>query len=203
MTAGVVYVLDYEGNPHPRSLGQLAGDKWAVKPCRSIAELLEVHDPDQPSCLILIDSRSEVNPNRIRREVGAGVFDMPVVVITRCEAIGSAIQAMKRGAFYCVDHDAAPEILREHVQAALAVSAQAHRRREERRVARESISRFTPRERQVIHLVSEGLSTKDIAGRLNRSAKTIEAHRGNMIQKAGVRSLVEVVRLFVLAGGAG
>jgi FixJ family two-component response regulator len=202
MASGVIYVLDFEARPEPHRFDFLKADGLQVRPCRKIEELLEMHDPDRPSCLILVDSHSDVNPNRIRREAVAGVFDLPVIVITRGEAIGSAVQAMKQGAFHCVDNQVAPEILLEHVRAALSLSASALRRKEERQLARESISRFTPRERQVIHLVSEGLSTKDIAGRLNRSTKTIEAHRGNMIQKAGVRSLVEVVRLFVLAGGA-
>ena len=53
---------------------------------------------------------------------------------------------------------------------------------------------LSPREREVLQLVAEGLSTKEIAGILNVSAKTVETHRANIMHKLNLRSLADLVR---------
>ena len=53
---------------------------------------------------------------------------------------------------------------------------------------------LTPREREVFHLVAEGMTTKEIAKELGVSVKTAENHRGRMMDKLGVHSAAEVVR---------
>jgi len=53
---------------------------------------------------------------------------------------------------------------------------------------------LSPREREILQLVAEGMSTKEIAGILNVSAKTVETHRANIMHKLNFRSLAELVR---------
>ena len=60
---------------------------------------------------------------------------------------------------------------------------------------RERIARLTPREREVMQMVTEGLSNKEIANTLGVSAKTIEAHRARVMEKMGVRSAAELLHL--------
>lgn len=62
------------------------------------------------------------------------------------------------------------------------------------------VNRLTPRERQVMSLVAEGLSTKAIARQLGISPKTVEIHRSNLMAKLEVPSLAALVRLVVQAG---
>jgi DNA-binding NarL/FixJ family response regulator len=52
----------------------------------------------------------------------------------------------------------------------------------------------TPREREIIQLLSEGLSNKEAAARLGISVKTIEAHRANIMRKLRLRSVTDLVR---------
>jgi len=52
----------------------------------------------------------------------------------------------------------------------------------------------TPREREIVQLIAEGKSTKDIAGVLGISEKTVETHRSNLMRKLGVHSVSEIVR---------
>ena len=52
----------------------------------------------------------------------------------------------------------------------------------------------TPREREIIQLLAEGLSNKEAASRLGISVKTIEAHRANIMRKLRLRSLSDLVR---------
>lgn len=53
---------------------------------------------------------------------------------------------------------------------------------------------LSPREREVLHLVVEGLTTKEIARRLNIGVKTAENHRGRILSKLGMRNSAELVR---------
>lgn len=53
---------------------------------------------------------------------------------------------------------------------------------------------LTPRERETAQLLSEGLSNKEVARRLDVSVKTVEAHRASLMRKIGARSVVDIVR---------
>jgi DNA-binding NarL/FixJ family response regulator len=62
------------------------------------------------------------------------------------------------------------------------------------------LSLLTPRQREILQLVAEGNSTKQVAGRLGLSAKTIEAHRGAIMQRLGIRDLAGLVRFAIKEG---
>ena len=59
---------------------------------------------------------------------------------------------------------------------------------------------LTRRETETLRLIAEGHSTKEAAGRLGVSAKTIESHRTNLFRKLGCRSVVELVRYAIRHG---
>lgn len=63
--------------------------------------------------------------------------------------------------------------------------------------AQAHVSLLTPRERQVLELLADGLSSKGIAHVLGLSERTVEIHRGNMYKHLGVRSLAHAVRIWV------
>jgi len=71
------------------------------------------------------------------------------------------------------------------------------------RLARSDASAFstlTPREREVLQLLAEGHSTKQIASQLRVSAKTIETHRQNVMEKLGIRSVAELTKYAIREG---
>ena len=62
------------------------------------------------------------------------------------------------------------------------------------------IERLTPREIQVLRLIAEGLSTKEIAHRLKITFKTAVSHRTHLLQKLGIHESATLVRLAIRAG---
>lgn len=66
--------------------------------------------------------------------------------------------------------------------------------------AREIAEKLTPRERQIVELVAEARSTKQIAFQLGIGAKTVEAHRTHIMKKLGLHSASEVVRYAISNG---
>lgn len=62
------------------------------------------------------------------------------------------------------------------------------------------LSRLTPRQREILQLVAEGMTTKDIAQRLDLSPRTVEQHRADIMDRLDVRDLPGLVRIAIQAG---
>jgi DNA-binding NarL/FixJ family response regulator len=58
----------------------------------------------------------------------------------------------------------------------------------------ERLNVLTPRQREVLTMIVDGISSRDIAGRLNRSVKTVEAHRAKIMKRLGVHNLAGLLR---------
>jgi DNA-binding CsgD family transcriptional regulator len=91
------------------------------------------------------------------------------------------------------------EVLLETIQRALALDARRRAERDEHSVVRERIERLTPRELEVLGLVVDGLSSKQIAARLWVSSKTVEAHRATIMKKMEAAGVAQLVRMVVSA----
>ncbi|MBI4420916.1 MAG: response regulator transcription factor [Gemmatimonadetes bacterium] len=70
------------------------------------------------------------------------------------------------------------------------------------RSGRNSLERLTPRQREILQLIAEGYSTKDIAARLNLSAKTVETHRAQLMSRLDIHDIAGLVRYAIRAGVA-
>jgi FixJ family two-component response regulator len=87
------------------------------------------------------------------------------------------------------------EELLQSVQKALTRSIEQRRRSARTSEARHLLDLLTPREFQVMELVVAGMLNKQIAGELGTAEKTVKVHRGRVMQKLGVTSVAELVRL--------
>lgn len=62
---------------------------------------------------------------------------------------------------------------------------------------------LTPREREVLQLIAEGLTSKEIAARIGAALKTVESHRSNLIQKLDLHSIAELTKYAIREGLTG
>lgn len=120
-----------------------------------------------------------------------------------------AAQAFRVGAAGYVLKDAAPTELEQALRAVargemyLSPAVSRHVVEDYRRLlgdVPDPLARLTPRQREILQLVAEGLSTKEIAQRLPLSAKTVESHRGQLMQRLGIRDLAGLVRFAIRVG---
>jgi DNA-binding NarL/FixJ family response regulator len=81
-----------------------------------------------------------------------------------------------------------------------AAKALAEQMQHPERAVDDPYGRLTAREREAFHLVAEGLTTKEIARKLDISAKTAENHRSRVMTKLGVRNTAELVRYALRRG---
>lgn len=109
--------------------------------------------------------------------------------------IPMSVRAMKKGAVdFLVKPFDGHELL-DAIAVALSRDKEARARQAETAEIRGRVEKLTPRERDVMKLVITGLLNKQIGGKLGISEKTVKVHRGRVMQKMGVTSVAELVRL--------
>jgi FixJ family two-component response regulator len=125
-----------------------------------------------------------------------------IVFLTGHGDVPTATRAMKKGAVDFLTKPFDDEELILAVKRALERAEEQLRRRAERREARRLIEKLTPREFEVLRFVVMGLLNKQIAVELHSAEKTIKVHRGRVMQKLGVTSVADLVRISQRAGVA-
>lgn len=106
-----------------------------------------------------------------------------------------AVSAMRLGALHFVEKPFDPEALLAIVDEAIARVDRVADRQAQKREAFERYSLLTPREREVLELLVEGLPSKLVAYRLGISTRTAEHHRAAVMKKIGARTLSHLVRM--------
>jgi two-component system, LuxR family, response regulator FixJ len=122
--------------------------------------------------------------------------DQPVVMLTGHGTVEMCRRAFKSGAAEFLEKPVDDEALLEAVQAAVRTHSRSRERDRADRAARERFARLSEREREVLALVIEGLTAKQIARRLELSPRTVETHRAHLSEKLEVESLAQLVRRY-------
>jgi len=167
------------------------------------AEFL-AHDPGTrgPSCAILDVQLPGLTGLELKEELARRPVPLPIVFITGHGDIPMGVKAMKGGAVDFLPKPFEDEELLDAVERALEADARARERAAEVGRARDLLAAMTPREFEVMRFVIAGLLNKQIAGRMGIAEKTVKVHRGRVMQKAGVVSVADLVRLAGKAGVA-
>ena len=125
--------------------------------------------------------------------VAEGV-DQPVIMLTGHGTVEMCRRAFKAGAAEFLEKPVDDEALIEALQQAVRQHVQLRQRAQTDRAARERFQQLSPREREVLALIIEGLSNKAIARALDLSPRTVETHRAHVFEKLGADSLAQLVR---------
>jgi FixJ family two-component response regulator len=153
-----------------------------------------------PICLVLDVRMPGVNGLDLQQALESRGAREQIVFITGHADVPTCTQAMKKGAVDFLMKPFDDVELIEAVERALARAKEFLNRRAERRAAREMIEKLTPREFEVLRFVIVGLLNKQIAAELRTAEKTIKVHRGRVMQKLGLTSVPDLVRLSERAG---
>jgi len=153
-----------------------------------------------PSCVIVDVQMPGINGMALQETLIRHRREEQLVFITGHGDIPMCAQAMKAGAVDFLRKPFRDDELLQCVQNALIRSAGQRRRSAEQKEARRLLDLLTPREFEVMQLVTTGMLNKQIAGELGTAEKTVKVHRGRVMQKLGVASVAELVRLVERAG---
>ena len=153
--------------------------------------------PSQPGCLLL--------DVRMPGMSGLALFEqlierqlldvLPVIFLTGHADVPTAVDSVKRGAFDFCEKPFSDNALVDRIEQALARSVQTLQSLRAKQDLQHNLADLTDRERDVMHLVVEGLPNKLIADQLDISVRTVEVHRARVFDKMNVKSAVELANL--------
>jgi FixJ family two-component response regulator len=159
----------------------------------STAELLRHKFPDVPSCLVLDVRLPGISGLDFQGELTKSGIKLPIIFMTGFGDIPMSVRAMKAGA---VDFLTKPFRDQDMLDAVGRAIENDRVRRSNEDAMSEICARFeslTPREREVMALVSAGLMNKQVAAEIGLSVITVKIHRGHIMKKMGAKSLAELV----------
>jgi FixJ family two-component response regulator len=153
------------------------------------------YDPTRPGCLVLdvrMPGMSGLELQSKLRELG---IEIPVIILTAFGDVPMAVRAMKNGACDFSQKPVSDQALLEQIQQALAKDAARREELVQQQSVANRIERLTRREHEVMKLVIEGHSSKEIGEQLSVSYKTIEAHRAKIMKKMRAENVPHLVRM--------
>ncbi len=166
----------------------------------SAEDLLEQLPTLTPGCLMVDIRMPGLNGLELQEELIRRGCRLPVVIVTGHADVTLAVRAMKAGAVDFIEKPYSEEDLLRAVTSGLARMANTKQTDEVTDAARTRVASLTPREREVLGRLVEGLPNKMIANELGISPRTVEIHRANVMEKLACRSLAEAVRTAMTAG---
>ena len=174
-----------------------------VESFASADEFLVQYQPGRHGCLVLDVRMPGMSGLDLQEQLAQQNINIPVVIITGHGDVPMAVRAMKSGAIDFIEKPFNDEALLDAIRRALAFGEQQRSHQIEHRQIQQRLQHLTPREREVMEMVTEGRSNKEIANALGVSAKTIEAHRARVMEKMQAGSLAELVRMVLSVNGTG
>jgi FixJ family two-component response regulator len=148
-----------------------------------------------PSCLILDVRLPGESGLDFQRELAAAKIEIPVIFITGHGDIPMTVQAMKAGAVDFLPKPFRDQELLDAIHKALDSDRERRQQQAEVLQLRKRYEELTPREREVMMLVTHGLLNKQIAAELGTSETTVKIHRGQVMRKMGAESVPDLVRM--------
>ena len=165
----------------------------SVRTFASATELLEHPLPTVPSCLVLDVRLPRLSGFDLQAELSRLGARIPIIFITGHGDIPMSVKAMKAGAIDFLTKPFRDQEMLDAVTAALERDAKRRREDQSDLDIRAKFETLTPRERQIMALVTAGLMNKVVAARIGISEMTVKIHRGHMMRKMGAKSLADLV----------
>ena len=196
----IVFLVDDDASLRKALTALISSVDLEVRAFATPAEFLAYARPDRPACVILDLRMPGASGLDVQERLARAGADLPVIFLSGHGDVPVTVRAIKAGALDFLQKPIHDQALLDAIHAALERARELRRIRTERQRIERLVARLTPREREVMALVVEGLSNKLVADRLNASEKTIKLHRARVMDKLQADSLASLVRLAQAAG---
>ncbi|HTT09606.1 MAG TPA: response regulator [Burkholderiaceae bacterium] len=163
-----------------------------VRAFASAESFLESHRPHMAGCLLLDVRMPGMSGLMLQDTMVANRMSLPIIFITAHGNVPTAVNAIKKGAVQFIEKPFDDERLLALVHEALALDAQTRREAAAGASIEARVDSLTRRERQVLDKVLAGKTSREIAVELFISVKTVDFHRGRIMQKLEISSLREL-----------
>jgi FixJ family two-component response regulator len=195
-----VFIVDDDAGVLKALARLLRAKGYDVQPFASPQEFLTLHDATVPGCAVLDVSMPGLNGLELQKALTAGGYNRPVIFISGKGDVPTSVRAMKAGAIDFLTKPVRDNDLVAAVARAEEEDAKSRRTQSELALIGAKMTTLTPREREVFGHVVAGRLNKQIAYDLGTVEKTIKVHRGRMMEKLGLRTVADLVRMADKAG---
>lgn len=150
-----------------------------------------------PVGVLVVDVRMPVMGGfELQRELNALEFSLPIIFLSGHGDVPLAVTAIKDGAHDFLQKPINDQVLIDKINGAIRKSLDQKISSEHLGEASGKIAGLSSREREILQCVSDGMSSKEIARKLDISHKTVEVHRANIRKKLGLKSIAELTKVF-------
>jgi len=166
----------------------------------SAQEFLDSWQPSQVGCLVLDIRMPGMSGLELQEQLNLRGAVIPVIFLSGHGDIPMAVEAIQHGAFDFLQKPIRDQDLLDRIQRAIAKHQKLHKSLGEHERIRGLLDLLTPREREVLGLMTQGKQNKAIAQVLDVSPRTIEIHRARVMEKMNAHSVAELVRMTLDVG---
>ena len=166
----------------------------------SAAAFLDEFDQNRHGCLVLDIRMPGMSGMELQAALAEKSVNIPIIFLTGHGNVSMSAKAFRTGAIDFLEKPFDENVLLERIQEAIQLD-QSNQAVAARRVdASTRMASLTPREREVMLLIVAGNANKEIATKLDLSTRTIETHRGRILEKTGAQSLTDLIELAIASG---
>jgi two-component system response regulator FixJ len=195
-----VYVIDDDRDVRRSLSFMLGAADIRSHPFGSGMDFLEALPDLEPGCILLDLRMPQMDGFQVMEALSETKIDWPVIVMTGHGEVPVAVRAMKMGAVDFIEKPFSEQALLGCFAQAFALLKDRESASRRRRDAHERAASLTGREKEVLQSLLAGQSNKEIAQFLGISLRTVEMHRGNMMDRLQASSLAEALTLALEAG---
>jgi FixJ family two-component response regulator len=199
-TQRVVYVIDDDSATRESLRSLLGSVGLLVETFGAAPEFLGKKLPDTAMCLVVDVRLPGLSGLDFQDELSKANMDIPIIFITGQGDIAMTVKAMKAGAVEFLAKPFRDQDLLDAVKLALEKDEVKRRTRNASAAVRSQFESLTPREQEVMSLVTTGLMNKQVAAEMGVSEITVKVHRGNVMRKMKANSLSDLVRIADILG---
>jgi FixJ family two-component response regulator len=156
---------------------------------------LAAYDAARPGCLVLDVRMPGMSGLNLQDELRARDIRLPIIMLSGHAEVPTAVRALKAGAIDFMEKPFSDELLLDRIRQAIDLDREQRDAGARRAAVAERYALLTPREREVMELVTAGKANKVIAAELGLSPKTVEVHRAAVMDKMRADSVADLVRM--------
>ena len=190
----IVFVVDDDVSVRDSLALLIESAGWQPETFGSGREFLSRPQAIAPSCLVLDVVLPDLNGCDLQALI-ADRADMPIIFISGQGDVATSVRAMKAGAVEFFTKPVADEAIVGAIRNAISRSCAALADAAAMRALRDSYTLLSPREREVMALVTAGRMNKQIAAEIGIAEITVKIHRGNIMRKMAAKSLADLVKM--------
>jgi FixJ family two-component response regulator len=193
--SSIIYIDDDDEAVRDSLRWLLEANGYAVRSFAGAEEFLDAYNPDQIAVLIADVRMPGMSGLELQETLLARKAPLPIVFITGHGDVPMAVSTMKKGAVDFLEKPFNEADLRRIVAGMLEQATERVREAQAQRDQQAVLGRLTAREQQVLERIVAGRLNKQIAGDLNISIKTVEAHRANIMEKLEVTTVADLMKI--------